>query len=190
MLEARDSADPEDRARWSGQIAERLIDLAEVQSADTLLVFWSFGSEVETQPAIELALASGRSIALPRIVDGQIEPRSWRPGEPLEPTSFGAMEPAAGRALDASEIRVVVTPGVAFDLDGYRVGYGGGFYDRLFTRLGNRAARVGIAFELQLVEGSLPRGGFDLPIDLLVTQDRTIRFAKPRRGLGPTSRPT
>ena len=152
--------------------------LPEVQQAGSVLLFWSFGSEVQTRPAMELALAAGKSIALPRIVDGQIEPRSWRPGDPLEPTGFGAMEPATGRTLNTSEIDVVVTPGVAFDLHGYRIGYGGGFYDRLFTSLGESATRVGIGFEIQLVEGTLPRGRFDLPIEILVTQERTIRFTE------------
>jgi 5-formyltetrahydrofolate cyclo-ligase len=149
------------------------------------MLFWSFGSEVETRPEIDRAIELGKTIALPRIVDREIQPRSWRPGEPLDATAFGAMEPADGRTLDPSEIDVVVTPGVAFDLDGYRIGYGAGFYDRFFTRLGRRVKKVAVGFEIQVVPDGVPRGSFDLPVDALVTEDRVVRFGSevvsPRR---------
>jgi 5-formyltetrahydrofolate cyclo-ligase len=176
VLEARDATDPSQRALWSEQIAERLLGLSEVKGAGSLLLFWSFGSEVDTRPAIDRALAESKLVALPRVVEGDIEPASWRPGEPLKAASFGAMEPIAGRVLDLSELDIVVTPGVAFDPRGYRVGYGGGFYDRMFSRLERRTERVGIGFEIQAVGYDLPRGAFDLPIDTLVTQDRVLRF--------------
>src|SRR5205085_9240911 len=132
------------------------------------------------RPAIDRVVSAGKQIGLPRIAGGDIEPRSWQEGEPLEAASFGAMEPVNGRRLEASEIDAVVTPGVAFDLEGYRVGYGAGFYDRLFATLDRDVSRVAIGFELQVVAGSLPRASFDLPVDVLVTQDRVVRF-----GAGP-----
>jgi 5-formyltetrahydrofolate cyclo-ligase len=67
-----------------------------------------------------------------------------------------------------------VPPGVAFDRSGRRVGYGGGFYDRFLPMLGWAGPRIALAFDVQLVD-ELPAGGFDLPVDVIVTESRVLR---------------
>jgi 5-formyltetrahydrofolate cyclo-ligase len=95
----------------------------------------------------------------------------------MRATSFGALEPEAGPVVDPGRLDVVLTPGVAFDRTGRRVGYGGGFYDRFLGLVRPNAPRVAIAFDLQLVGDDLPAGAFDLPIDVLVTETRVLRSA-------------
>ena len=92
-------------------------------------------------------------------------------------TAFGAFEPSAGTVLDPREIDVVAVPAVAFDREGHRVGYGGGFYDRFLTTIRDDAPTIGIGYELQLlpVGTSLPAGRFDRRIDLVVTEEGTVR---------------
>jgi 5-formyltetrahydrofolate cyclo-ligase len=174
----RDALEPSERERASASIAERVLALPEVEGATAVMAFWSFGSEVGTAPLIAGLHARGVRVALPRIVDGDLEPVTYVPGDRVTTTAFGACEPSAGRTLDPAAIDVVLTPGVAFDLSGRRVGYGGGFYDRFFGRTDPGPARVGIGFESQVVVGDLPGGHFDLGLDILVTQARVVRFGR------------
>ena len=178
ILAVRDAMSDADRARASSVIVERFLGLPEVAVASTTMAFWSFGSEVDTRSLLVRLAERGATVVLPRIADGQLEPRSWAPGEPLAPTWFGASEPTDGRAVDPTTIDVVAVPGVAFDRSGGRLGYGGGFYDRFLTRLRPDALRAAIGFRCQLVAGTVPAASFDLPIDVLVTEDETVRVAR------------
>jgi 5-formyltetrahydrofolate cyclo-ligase len=173
ILELRDALPPEARELAARAVAARCIELPEVASAAIVMTFWTFGSELPTMPLIEALLGAGEQVALPRIVDGDIEVRTWRPGDPMTQTRFGALEPAAGILVAPADVDVVLTPAVAFDRRGRRVGYGGGFYDRFF--LSTDATRIGVGFALQVVEDDLPAGAFDLRVEAIVTQDEVIR---------------
>jgi 5-formyltetrahydrofolate cyclo-ligase len=173
VLARRDLLSPTERASMGERIVERFLGLPEVGRAGVVMAFWSFGSEVPTDPLIASLVERGVTVALPRLVDGEIEPRTWRPGEAVTETHFGAREPEGGRVLEPSDIDVVATPGVAFDRAGARVGYGGGFYDRFFPRTG--ALRAAVAFGVQVVEGTLPGASFDLPVHVIVTESESIR---------------
>ena len=178
VLAARDamSASERDRATW--RIVEHVLSLPEVGRASTVMAFWSFGSEPDTAPLVEALDSRGVRIALPRIVGGDIEAYAYAPGDAVTVTPFGASEPSTGEALDPSAIDVVVTPAVAFDRSGRRVGYGGGFYDRFLPRTRPDALRIGIGFDLQLVDGELPGGLFDLGLDAIVTESGVLRVRR------------
>ncbi len=178
LVAARDAVPADVRTGWSLIIADRVVALPELAGMPTVMLFWSFGSEVDSAPSIAALHGRGARIALPRIVDGDLEARRFVPGDRVSPTRFGAFEPIEGEVLDPGELDVIVTPGVAFDRSGGRIGYGGGFYDRLFPRTRVGAVRAGIAFDLQIVEHELPAGHFDLRVDLVVTETRTLRCAR------------
>ncbi len=175
---ARDAMSADERGRASATIADRVLALEEVERASAVMVFWSFGSEVETAPLINGLHARGIRVALPRIVEADMEPRGYAPGDPVTETVFGAWEPSGGETLDPSAIDVVVTPAVVFDRSGGRVGYGGGFYDRFFLLTRPDAVRVGVGFDLQLVDANLPSGHFDLGLDAVVTESEVLRFRR------------
>jgi len=174
VLAARDAMPPGEREAKSAAIAARLLGLPELAGTGPVMVFWSFGSEVATAPLIHRLHADGRTVALPRIEGEVVIPVAYAPGAEVRVTSFGAREPAAGRALDPAGLEVVVVPGVAFDASGRRVGYGGGFYDRLLSRLRPAASAIAIAFSLQVVP-EVPAGGTDRPVDAIVTEGEVIR---------------
>jgi 5-formyltetrahydrofolate cyclo-ligase len=174
ILARRDALSPRDVEVRGAAIAARALDLEEVRSAARVLAFWSFGSEVPTAPLLAGLWARGVSVTLPRIEDGDLRVRTYADGDPLTATSFGAMEPARGAEVDPADLDVIVTPGVAFDRQGRRIGYGGGFYDRLFPRA-PRAARIAIAFDLQVVDVPLPAAAFDLPVHAIVTETAVLR---------------
>jgi 5-formyltetrahydrofolate cyclo-ligase len=173
VLARRDALSPVERASMGERIVERFLALPEMARVRAVMAFWSFGSEVPRDPLIASLVEAGVTVALPRIVDGDIEPRTWRPGEPVTETHFGAREPEGGDVVDPADLDVVATPGVAFDRAGGRVGYGGGFYDRFLLR--TTAVRAAVAFGVQVVEGRLPGASFDLRVHLIVTESETIR---------------
>lgn len=174
VLERRDALTPDERRAKSRAVAERLLALPELGGRRMVLAFWSFGSEVDTAPILAALAARGHRLALPRIEGKEVLAVAYRPGDRVTETSFGACEPVAGVVVADTEIDVVATPGVAFDRRGGRVGYGGGYYDRLLGRTRADAFRVGLAFALQVVD-VVPRGGADLSVDAIVTEDRVLR---------------
>ena len=172
---ARDALPPDERVRCSLLIRDRFLALPELEAVRTVMLFWSFGSEVDTAPLVRSLVERGVSAALPRIVGGELEPRSYFPGDPVTETPFNTCKPAGGEVLDPSTLDVVVTPAVAFDRAGRRVGYGGGYYDRFFGRTRPGSLRIGVAFDVQLMDGDLPGGYFDLPVHVIVTGSEVVR---------------
>jgi 5-formyltetrahydrofolate cyclo-ligase len=175
ILDDRDALPADVREERGERVVERFLELPEVQRATTVMLFSHFGSEVPTGSLIRRLHEHGVVIALPRIEHGHLVPVAFAPGDPTTTASFGAQEPVDGTPLDPASIDVVAVPGVAFDRDGRRVGYGGGYYDRFLRNL--PAFTVAVAFGLQVVEEALPAGRFDLPVQAIVTEDETIRAA-------------
>jgi 5-formyltetrahydrofolate cyclo-ligase len=180
VLATRDEMPVSEREDRSARIAERVMSLPEVERASTVMAFWAFGSEPDTAPLIAALHALGVRVALPKIVEGDLLLRRFAPGDPVTMTSFGAAEPVDGEVVDPSEIDVVVTPAVAFDRSGRRVGYGGGFYDRFLPKTRPDSTRVGIGFDVQLVDDDLPNGHFDLRVDAVVTDAEVVRIERRR----------
>lgn len=175
VLARRNSLAPEERERLGALLLERLFALQEIANAGTVMGFLSFGSEVATDPIVERLHREGRRVAVPAIAEHEIEAVGFAPGDPVSVASFGAREPLSRDALDPASIDVVLVPAVAFDRNGFRVGYGGGFYDRFLPRTGPDAFHIGICFSVQLAE-AVPRGAMDVPVDAVVTESETLRF--------------
>jgi 5-formyltetrahydrofolate cyclo-ligase len=174
VLAARDVLPADERSAHSEAIADRFRRLPELATARTMLAFWSFGSEVDTAPLIALLRSQGTTVALPRIEGHEVVPVVATPGTAVTETSFGAMEPAEGRVLEVAELDLVVVPGVAFDRSCDRVGYGGGYYDRLLGRRREGTAAIAVAFSIQIVD-RVPSGAIDRRVDGVVTELEVIR---------------
>ena len=174
VIARRDAVPERQRAAASIAIAERVAAMAETADAGSAMVFWSFGSEVDTAPLLERWGTEGKTIALPRIEGSNIVPVTFVPGDPIAETSFGAMEPAGGRMLEPAELDLVIVPGVAFDRSGSRLGYGAGYYDRLLPRTREGVLAIAIAFALQVVP-EVPTGGTDRRVDAIITEAEVIR---------------
>ena len=115
-------------------------------------------------------------LALPRVdaAAGTITLRAWSPGEPLERGGFGVMEPlSSAPEVPASAVDFVLVPALAVDLQGNRLGYGKGLYDRLLPTLPT-ALRCALAYDFQLVS-ELPSSPTDAPVDVVVTDARVLR---------------
>ncbi len=170
----RDALEAAERALASRSIADAVLDLPEVGAVSTAMVFASFGSEVDTMPIVERLLERGVRVALPRVEGGDLVPVAYRTGDPLVEAAFGMPEPAGGVRIAPVEIDLAVTPGLAFDRTGHRVGYGGGFYDRFFASGRPDLVKVAVCFAVQLVD-EVPHGGQDVPVDVVVTEREVLR---------------
>ena len=178
IQELRDSINPEKRRELSLRITERLWSLPEVTAARTLLFFISFRSEVDTLPMIRRALEEGKRVCVPCTepeTRGMVASLIEDLERDLELGNYDILEPRREclRPVPPEEIDVILVPGVAFDLRGGRLGYGGGYYDRFLERCRKDCALIAPAFEVQLVD-RVPCADHDVHVHKIVTEDRVI----------------
>lgn len=173
MRSVRRAIPHEEREALARRAEARLLALDEVGAAATVLLFYSFGSEVATQGVGEHLLAQGKRLLLPFLSPQGMEAAEVFHGDPLLPTGYGPREPSQRISLDPAEVDLVITPGLAFDRRGFRLGYGGGHYDRYLTRVRAETIRIGLAFSIQLV-GRVPEEPSDQKVDLVVTDAEVV----------------
>jgi len=173
MRALRAAIPADERARLAREVEEALFGLPEVQGADTVLLFYSFGTEVATGRMAERAMAYGKRLLLPYVDGDAMEAAEVRPGDRLTPTAYGPKEPERRVPVAPEDVDVVVTPGLAFDRRGGRLGYGGGHYDRYLARLRPHAVRVGIAFSMQIID-EVPAEVRDERVHIVVTDAGVI----------------
>lgn len=176
ILKLRNAMTPEEITEKSGLIVRRLTELQEFREASTLMVFLSFGSEVLTDDLLRWGWEAGKRMVIPlcRPEDRRLTTCLLCAFAELEPGHYGIREPKAEivRTVPREEIDAVLIPAVAFDRRGYRVGYGGGYYDRFLPEV-PRAARIGAAFSRQIV-AEIPADSHDVPTDRIVTEEEII----------------
>lgn len=181
MRAVRRAIPREDRVPLAEAVEDRLFALDAVRIARTILLFYSFGSEIPTGDIAGRLIGDGKRVLLPYLHGPEMAAAEIRPGEPLAATTYGPKEPLKRAPVDPGEVDLVIAPGLAFDRGGHRIGYGGGHYDRYLARLRDQAIRVGIAYHLQLLE-TVPHGPDDEPLDFIVTNRETIAC---QRSSGP-----
>lgn len=163
----------------SSTILDQLLRLPDFMMADDLFTFVSFGKEVDTHGLITGALLSGKRVYVPKVLDKKfMEFYQIETLEELLPGTLGILEPEPKNMGQMKEDRnqIMIVPGLAFDLMGNRIGYGGGYYDRYFIEHPNpNLKKVAIAYDFQ-IEKVLQTEQFDVPMHRIVTEKRQIVF--------------
>jgi len=169
---------PENRHEQSIQACRRLIALPDVQRSSMVMLYMPLPSEVDLTPAAVRCFQMGQTVCVPTV--------DWTRQEmtATEVTSFddeamdvderGLRTPTAGRPIPAESIDVVVVPGLAFDTEGWRLGRGGGYYDKFLERIGKRTRLIGLGFDEQIVE-QVPHDAHDIRMQTVVTDRRTTQ---------------
>lgn len=178
MIRRRNELTSKEVTDLSRKIEENLFSCEEFLSRQRILFYLSFGKEVSTDAMIEHSLMLQKKVYVPRIVKNAkkmeiCEIESLKAG--LKLNEFGIREPSGGniRIVSPEEIDAVVTPGLAFDCSGGRIGFGGGYYDKLFEGLPENSLRVGIAYSFQILD-SLHQESWDKKVQKVITEKDTL----------------
>jgi 5-formyltetrahydrofolate cyclo-ligase len=173
-LEAIDAADLREK---SERICQTVAALGEFRSADPILLYMALAGEVQTAPLARRAWQTGKTVLAPKVdwtrrTMQAVPITHWTEG--IVRGRYGICEPELGEPAGVDAIGLVIVPALAFDIAGSRLGRGGGFYDRFLSQPGFAAVTCGVALEAQILE-DLPHEPHDVPVDLVVTEERTIR---------------
>ena len=178
MKELRRKMPPEEKAQKDAAILSRLAALPEYRSAELVLTYVSTSIEVDTVGLICRALADGKRVAVPYCIPGEIDMVfcEIKGMEELAPGTFGVLEPDPGKQPVLTEFprSVCILPGLSFDLQGYRLGYGKGYYDRFLSKYPGK--NIGIVYNACL-KSLLPHGRYDKMVSILVTEKFVKRTA-------------
>lgn len=170
------------RMQFSAKITHHIVQMPEYQKARTVLAHMNFGAEFESEILVRQVLTDGKILLLPKVNTVTRELDVYRVDDldaQLAPGAYEIREPLAARCvrLDTLEqVDFILLPGVAFGYNGARLGYGGGFYDKLLARMQQGAALAAGAFAMQVIT-DIPMEATDRRIDWLVTENETIRCA-------------
>lgn len=157
------------------EIARRVFESREYQEAKAIFIYCGTANEVDTSIIIKDALSKGKHVALPRILTlGSMEALEIESMEELIPEKHGILEPKEGsRIIPPKEIELALIPCLGFSKDGYRIGYGGGFYDRFLPK--GKFTKIIIAFEKMRVM-DMPLGDFDQKVDQIITESECYQM--------------
>lgn len=178
VIAAREQLSSDLRAEYNASITGRLLQLPEYCRANTVLGYMNFGSEYASELWVAQVLADGKRLALPRVnrhtnlldlywvddLETQLESGLW-----------GIREPVVERCKrlnGINEVEFALLPGIAFSLNGARLGYGGGFYDKLLAHVTHRPKLATAAFGLQIVT-QIPQEATDVRVAWIVTEAQT-----------------
>ncbi|SJZ72721.1 5-formyltetrahydrofolate cyclo-ligase [Selenihalanaerobacter shriftii] len=178
VLDYRQRLNDGELLKKSMEIKKKLFELEEFESAEVIMFYVDFRNEVKTEFMIKEALKLDKRVLIPI---SQVEDRSLLLSElknydqELEEGTYGILEPKEEyiRPVDYEELDLAIVPGVAFDEDCNRLGYGGGYYDRFAAKVSPEASRIALAFEIQIIDDVII-GEYDLPVDKVVTEKRVV----------------
>lgn len=169
---------PEEEIRRRSEVICALaLALPVLQNKQVVAAYSSFRQEVVTRPLLTGLLTAGYVLALP-VVDQTNRKMDFRRVDSLKtltPGVYGILEPKSGRLCPPDAIELFFIPGLAFDRQGYRLGRGGGYYDRYLSTSKPGAVKIGLAFHLQLTE-ALPVDPHDIKVDAVITEQGIIEF--------------
>jgi 5-formyltetrahydrofolate cyclo-ligase len=182
IIAARQKMAAAERVEYSREIVLGILNLPSYKEACTVLAYMSFGAEFDTSTWVRQALQDGKQVLLPKVNSSTKQLELYRLKnlqQDLAPGLWGIPEPLAERCDRVDELAIIefiLLPGVAFTRDGARLGYGGGFYDKLLARISLREGNptlVAAAFAMQLVK-DIPQEATDRKVEWLLTENEVI----------------
>jgi len=183
ILNTRDALMPVQIAQMSEQIQKYLFQLQEFQHASYVMFYVSFRSEVQTLNMIKEALLLNKKVLVPAVnpVKKELEAFIISSTDELAPGAYGILEPKQkDESANLNKIELIIVPGCVFDLHGFRIGYGAGYYDKLLKNIS--AVSIALSFDFQLVPRISCIEAHDIQVDKIITEERTINCRKPYPG--------
>lgn len=177
VLEERKKLNKHEVDILSKNIISYLVKMKDFKNSKTIMTYLSFKEEVDTFKLIEKMMDLNKNIIITHTdkkEDILIPCKLKDLDESLEKNPFGYFEPKEDtiEEVDPKDIDLIITPGLAFDKKGNRIGYGGGYYDKLLEKTPN-AIKIAVSYDFQIFS-EVPRGKFDIPVDYIVTPTKII----------------
>ena len=170
VRQALEAMSDQERKASDDALFARFLALPQVTRANTLFAFWGISSrEPDTGRLVEELCRRGKQVGLPRMRPGRkMEVRLYQPNRPLVPAAFGILEPGEDcPLLTQTEVDLALVPALCYDRRGFRLGFGGGYYDRWLA--GFSGIRVGLCRQ-SLLQEQLPVEPHDLPVNWVLTE--------------------
>lgn len=177
MKTLRESLTDRERQKLDEAVCGQFLKLPQISQAAMVYAYASCGSEADTWRLIRALLARSVPVALPRVEGTGMTFYQVETMEQLTAGYRGILEPGMSCPEAKEPLAPVITPGLAFDRNGGRLGYGGGYYDRFFAAEPEHL-RISIGYPFQIVE-KVPGEEYDLPVDMIVTGEVLIRCRRP-----------
>ncbi len=173
LLTRRRALPTDKRLAKSREIQARFIGTELFQNARALGLYSPIYNEVLTEEIFSASLKTGKKVVFPRVCERRLEFIEVQNLEDLRKGAFGIKEPIKEKPSPVSELDLLVVPGVVFDVQGGRLGYGQGFYDRVLQKQTKKLILIGLCYEIQLVT-FLPKENHDVLMDGVVTERRLV----------------
>jgi 5-formyltetrahydrofolate cyclo-ligase len=180
IINKRENIDIADREKMDKEIIKRFCESEYYKKAKKIFIYISYCSEINTRGIIQKALDESKEIYVPRT---ELDTRSMDAVritslDNLVKSSYGILEPSKEKlGINPNELDLIVVPGVAFDRDGGRIGYGAGFYDRYFKKIDDknvgRIKKLVLAYDFQVID-KVPMNKHDVTIDYIITENEFI----------------
>lgn len=181
IINERLQLSPEQVSSKSKKIISTLFSMDFFDKARMIMYYVDMRNEVKTKKAIAETLALGKRVVVPKVKKERhllvVEINGL--GD-LAPGVFGILEPVKEIGTEPKQIDIVIVPGVAFDKQGYRLGYGGGFYDNFLPKLHFDAMKIAICYEFQVMN-HVPIEPHDVPVDMILTEENIYTFKNHRQ---------
>ena len=174
LLQKRENTSSDFLKIASGKIQKKLKKIKEFRDAQKIGAYYPIGNEVQTNEIIQELLSSGKEVFLPKTVDKEMEFRKIKDFASLEKGNFDIMEPKDSCEKD-NELDILLVPTVGISVEGIRLGYGHGFYDKFLAQ--HKTVTVSLVMEKQIVK-KIPSSKHDVSIDWIVSEDRVTKTHK------------
>jgi len=171
LLDARDAMSLDFIKITSKEIQENLRKIDFFRNAKTIGAYYSIGSEVRTQDILQEILNAGKELSLPKVVKNDLIFKKISNFAELEPGNFSVMEPK-DKCEIVKNLDVMIVPAIALTKEGFRLGYGFGYYDRYLH--GKKSTTIALSYAKQVIK-SFPRDDHDIRMNFIVTEDKVIK---------------
>jgi 5-formyltetrahydrofolate cyclo-ligase len=170
LLDVRDGLSHDFIRIASSKIQENLRKIESYRNAKSIGAYYSIGSEVYTKDILQEILNAGKELALPKVVKTDLVFKKITDLSELEVSNFSVMEPKE-RCEDVKKLDVLIIPAIALTRDGFRLGYGFGYYDRYLH--GKKSKKIALSYAKQIVK-AMPHDIHDVRVDCIVSEDEVI----------------
>lgn len=180
ILSLRNALEIDNKIKMDESIYRSLFSLDIFNRAKNIFIYLSFGTEINTRTIIEKILQSKKNVYIPKVYKNNKSMKAIKLNSfnDLKENSMGILEPIEDENyIDKKDIDLIIVPGVVFDLEGNRIGYGGGYYDRYLEEIKDVVNKLVIAYEFQVID-YIESEDHDIKVDYIVTEEKIRKINK------------